>query len=82
DAKRRRDAGFEPLRPLFRITGDPRLVESITAAGGTSLVSTSGGGSTVCLVSVPLECLAEFRNAVLRLATEGVVDRVEAEPQL
>ena len=82
DANRRRDAGFDPLRPLFRITGEPRLVESITAAGGTSLVSTSGNGSTVCLVSVPLECLAEFRKAVLRLAAEGVVDRVEAEPHL
>jgi primosomal protein N' (replication factor Y) len=82
DANRRRDAGFDPLHPLFRVRGDARVVESITAAGGTSLVSTSGDGSTVCLVSVPLECLAEFRNAVLRLATEGVVDRVEAEPQL
>ncbi|HEX2089829.1 MAG TPA: hypothetical protein VHI54_07890 [Actinomycetota bacterium] len=82
DAKRRTDAGFDPLRALFRITGNSGLVESVTAAGGSSLVSTSGEGSTVCLVSVPLECLPEFRNAVLRLAAEGTVDRVEAEPQL
>jgi primosomal protein N' (replication factor Y) (superfamily II helicase) len=82
EAGRRTKAGFDPLRALFRISGAGGLVGSITAAGGSSLVSTSGDGSTVCLVSVPSECLGDFRNAVLRLAADGVVARVEAEPQL
>ncbi len=82
EAVRREKAGFDPLRAFFRITGNGRLVESIAAAGGSTLVSTTGDGSTVCLVSVSAESLADFRNAVLRLAMDGVVDRAEAEPQL
>ena len=82
EAVRRTNAGFDPLRPLFRMRGDGRLVDSLTAAGGSLLVSTSGQSSTVCLVSVSPECLPEFRRSVLQLAADGVVDRVEAEPQL
>ncbi len=82
EAERRTKAGFEPLRPLFRMTGTDRLADSLGAAGGFVLVSTAADGSTVCLVSVSPEDLPSFRRSVLQLAVDGVVDRVEAEPQL
>ena len=82
EAARRTKAGFDPLRPLFRVRGDARLTESIAVAGGSILVSTSAEGATVCLASVAPDCLTQFRESVLRLAADGVVERVEAEPQV
>ena len=48
----------------------------------TGLLTTAAGTGTVCLVAVHPGRLAAFRDRVLRLAAEGVVSRVEAEPQL
>jgi primosomal protein N' (replication factor Y) (superfamily II helicase) len=82
EAAHRAEAGFEPLRPLFRVTGDRRLPESLQGVGASMLVSTSDAGRTTCLVSVQADGLSAFRESVVRLSVEGVVDRVEAEPQM
>ena len=82
EAERRTKAGFEPLRPLFRMIGNAQLVESLTGAGASVLISTGTDKSTTCLVSVPTESLTDFRATVVQLAVNGVVERVEAEPQL
>ncbi|HXF56586.1 MAG TPA: hypothetical protein VNO34_03255, partial [Actinomycetota bacterium] len=87
EARRRTEAGFPPGHPVFRVAGGPGLAEALREAGAETVLATAAGdeagrGGTVCLVAVPPGRLGPFRQAVLALAAEGVVDRVEAEPQL
>ena len=82
EAARASEAGFPPGNPVYRIAGGAELTESLRAAGATTILSTSAEKGTLCLVAVPPESIGSFRHEVLRLASEGAVDRVEAEPQL
>lgn len=92
EAKRRAEAGFPPGHPIFRIEGAGDLDQSLRTAGAATVLATSSAapgpgetpreGRTVCLVSVSPERFDPFRLAVLRLANEGAVTRVEAEPHL
>jgi primosomal protein N' (replication factor Y) (superfamily II helicase) len=92
EAGLRAEAGFPPNHPVFRVAGtSPALEAALLAAGAGSVLATGGergeGGGraeigTVCLVAVPPEALPGLRRAILRLAADGVVTRVEAEPQL
>jgi primosomal protein N' len=84
EGARRRDAGFPPGHAVFRLAGTEELHNAVRAAGAETVLTTSqtGGAGTLCLVVVPPIGLERFRREVRRLAGQGVVDRVEAEPQL
>jgi primosomal protein N' len=97
EADRRAEAGFPPGHPVFRVRGDGRLVDLVGPAGAETVLSTTsvdpgpsgeavpslaGGMRTICLVAVSPERLDGFRARIRELAAEGVVDRIEAEPQL
>jgi primosomal protein N' (replication factor Y) len=85
EGRRRAEAGFPPGHPVFRVSGRRGLAEALGAAGAETVLAAGpegDGGATLCLVAVPPRALPAFREAVLRLAAEGAVERVEAEPQL
>jgi hypothetical protein len=78
---------------VFRVRGSEALPDALRAAGAETILSTAaiaaapgaapaGQALTLCLVAVPPMSLDRFRHEVRRLATEGTVERVEAEPQL
>jgi primosomal protein N' (replication factor Y) (superfamily II helicase) len=81
EATRRRDAGFPPGHPVFRVEGTSDLGQALAAAEPETILTAAVGSRTVCLVAVSPERLPRFRHEVLRLATDGTVTRVEAEPQ-
>jgi primosomal protein N' (replication factor Y) len=87
EAGRRAQAGFPPGHAVFRVRGDESLADALRSAGAETVLATvepasSRGGGTLCLVAVPPGGIERFRREVRRLAVEGIVDRVEAEPQL
>jgi len=82
EAERRTEAGFPPHDPVFRVEGPADLAGALPADAMRTIVSTTEGERTVCLVAVRREALARFRLEVVRLATEGALTRVEADPQL
>jgi primosomal protein N' (replication factor Y) len=79
---RRADAGFPVGWPVFRVIGDDRLAEELTALKPRTLLSSSGEGQTVCLVAIEPGAIRTFGRTVRALAEGGVVTRVEAEPHL
>lgn len=82
EGERRAEAGFPPNHPVFRIEGAAALPSALPSDALETILSTESEGRTVCLVAVRPEALAGFRRALLRLAADGVLSRVEAEPQL
>jgi primosomal protein N' (replication factor Y) len=85
EAARRVEAGFVPGQAVFRVrsrasAGD--LEKAMSGAGARAVLTTSAGSATLCLVTVPPASRAHFREEIVRLATEGNVDRIEAEPSL
>lgn len=81
-ARTRTEAGFAPGHPVFRVSGSAELEEALRAAGADTMLATASTGGTLCLVTVPPDGLPRFRQEVLRLANEGTLTRVEAEPHL
>ena len=83
-AERRRleEAGFPPGFPVFRVIGNSGLPERLRAADPMTLLDSGDRDQTVCLVTVRPGGLERFRATILDLVSEGVVRRVEAEPQL
>jgi hypothetical protein len=67
---------------VYRIEGTAGLDGALKEAGAETVLAAGANGGTVCLVAVPPDGLPRFRREVLRLAVEGAVRRVEAEPQL
>lgn len=82
ERRRREEAGFPPGFPVFRIRGAAALPGELEALRPVSLLASAGEDEAVCLVTLRPEALPAFRRRVLALAEEGVVSRVEAEPQL
>jgi primosomal protein N' (replication factor Y) len=82
EAEERRLAGFPPNHPVYRIEGTGGLEGALAPAGPQTMLTSPRGDGTVCLVAVRPDDLPAFRAHVLRLATEGTVTRVEAEPQI
>jgi len=82
EAARRREAGFPPGHPVFRVSGTSDLEGRLRSAGAATILTTVEEGGTLSLLAVRPDSLLDFRRAVLRLAAEGAVTRVEAEPQL
>ena len=82
EARRRREAGFPPGHPVFRVAGRAGDATLRTLPGTAVLAATGDGDETICLVTVSPGALPAFRQHVVRLASEGMVARVEAEPHL
>jgi hypothetical protein len=82
DASRRERAGFPPGFPVFRVAGCPPLQNELTALEPVTLLTTSAGGETICLVSIRPADVGAFGRTMRRLAEAGTVTRVEAEPHL
>jgi primosomal protein N' (replication factor Y) len=84
EAEHRREAGFPPGHPVFRVYGPHGLGQAIRAVFPSveTLLATPVEGGTVCLVVVPPGDLPVFRLALLGLVRDGGVSRIEAEPQL
>jgi primosomal protein N' (replication factor Y) len=76
------EAGFAPENHVFRVAGTSALDELLGSAGASTVLVTVDGAVTLCLASVPPEAFELFQAEVRRLAGEGTVTRVEAEPQL
>jgi len=82
ERERRAAAGFPVGSAVFRVIGTDVLEETLDEHRPiTSLVS-SLGGRTVCLLALEPDRVPAFGEAMRRLATTGVVERVEAEPHL
>ena len=82
EAPRRAEAGFPVGSPVFRVTGGARLDRELEALAPRTLLSSSAGGATICLVALDPDRVAGFGAAMRRLAAAGTVTRVEAEPHL
>jgi primosomal protein N' (replication factor Y) len=79
---RRAEAGFAAGDPVFRVAGTTALPEELRGLDPVTLLVSSLGGRTVCLVAVRPGEVEVLGRLLRRLATTGVVDRVEAEPHL
>ena len=82
ERRRREEAGFPPRHPVFRVLGSGSLREALSSLDPVTLLATTLGDETVCLVTLRPEQVAAFRGRVLELIEAGSVRRVEAEPQL
>jgi hypothetical protein len=67
---------------VFRVLGGEGLAGALEAIHPVSLLVSRPEDETVCLMALRPEQVAPFRHRVLELVDEGVIRRVEAEPQL
>lgn len=82
ERRRREEAGFPPGHPVFRVLGSASVPEVLSSFDPVTLLATTLGDETVCLVTLRSEQVAAFRARVVELVEAGTVRRVEAEPQL
>ncbi|MGA9162108.1 MAG: hypothetical protein WB297_14750 [Actinomycetota bacterium] len=82
EAPRRADAGFPAGAPVFRVSGGPELERELRTLAHRSLLVSSVGGATICLVALDPGDVPAFGDAMRRLAGGGAVTRVDAEPHL
>ena len=83
DERRRREAaGFPVGAAVFRIAGSPDLQGALEALRPTTLLVSSVGEQTVCLLALEPDRVPELGIAVRELAARDLVTRVEAEPHL
>lgn len=79
---RREAAGFPPGHPVFRVVGTPALPDALASVRPVHLLNSSVGGEAVSLVTVDPDAVPRFRERIVAWVGEGIVTRVEAEPQL
>ncbi len=82
EARRRAEAGFPVGSAVFRVAGTADLAPALEALVPRTLLRSGAGDRTVCLVALDPARVPMFGEAMRRLATEGGVERVEAEPHL
>jgi primosomal protein N' len=82
ERRRRAEAGFPPGFPVFRVTGRQGIERALVALDPVHLLSSDLGDETVCLVTLRPGDVGTFRDRAVAWAEEGLVIRVEAEPQL
>ena len=83
DERRRREAaGFPVGAAVFRVAGPPTLEAALAALRPITLLVSSVGDQTVCLLALEPERVPELGRAVRELAARDLVTRVEAEPHL
>jgi primosomal protein N' len=82
ERRRRLEAGLPVGAAVFRITGSAEVETELRAFEPSTLLVTSLEGRTVCLLALDPGRVPAFGKRIRELATDGVVDRVEAEPHL
>jgi primosomal protein N' (replication factor Y) (superfamily II helicase) len=82
ERERRAAAGFPVGAPVFRVVGNDDLPEELAMHSPITTLTTSLGGRTVCLLALDAGRVPAFGAAMRRLASAGVVERVEAEPHI
>ena len=82
EMRRRRDAGLPVGAAVFRVTGGQLLETELRGLEPTTLLVTTEEDRTVCLLALDPGRVATFGVRLRELATDGVVERVEAEPHL
>jgi primosomal protein N' (replication factor Y) len=82
EREHRAAAGFPVGACTFRVTGGDAVVPTIDEHDPITTLVTARDGRTVCLAVLPPDRVAAFGRAMRRLAAEGIVERVEAEPHL
>jgi hypothetical protein len=82
EKQRLADAGFPVGAPVFRVVGTASLEDEFAALPHRTLLVSALEEQTVCLVALDPGDVAVFGAAIRRLAEQGVVTRVEAEPHL
>ena len=75
-------AGFPPGSPVFRVHGDARLGSHVEELGADDGPRHGAGGPDGMLGRARAGGSDAFGDAMRRLAADGVVERVEAEPHL
>lgn len=82
EVSRRADAGFPVGTAVFRVTGNDELEGELAAMSPRTLLASTTEGATLCLVAFDPADVPTFGREARRLASGGVVTRVEAEPHL
>ena len=82
ERERRAAAGFPVGAPVFRVVGTDALEAAIEEHRPITALTTSLEGRTVCLLALEPGRVPAFGAAMRRLASTGVVERVEAEPHI
>jgi len=82
EAERRAAAGFPVGAPTFRVVGSDALAAAVARHDPITTLVSARDGRTVCLVVLSPDAVPGFGIEMRRLASEGVVERVEAEPHL
>ena len=82
EARRRESAGFPVGAAVFRIGGTSAVVGELEALEPITLLVSSAGEQTVCLLALGTDRVPAFGRLVRELAARDVVARVEAEPHL
>ena len=67
---------------VFRVAGTGDLEAHLAALAPITLIATSLGDATVCLLAVERDRVRALGELARELAVRGVVTRVEAEPHL
>ena len=76
------EAGFPVGAPVFRVVGGVELETELGALQHRTMLVSSDGEHTLCLVALDPNDLPAFGDGVRLLAERGIVSRVEAEPHL
>jgi primosomal protein N' (replication factor Y) len=82
ERERRAAAGFPVGAAVYRVVGTEDLAEALREHQPITLLTTSLGGRTVCLLALEPGRVRAFSAAMRRLAVAGTVERVEAEPHI
>lgn len=82
EADRRKAAGFPVGSAVFRVAGSADLEAELATVRPITLLASSVGEQTVCLLALDPDRVNEFGRVVRELAAHDVVTRVEAEPHL
>jgi hypothetical protein len=82
EGTRLEEAGFPVGAPVFRVVGGVELEAELGALPHRTMLVSSDGEHTLCLVALDPNDLRAFGDGVRRLAERGIVSRVEAEPHL
>ncbi len=82
EARRRGDAGFPVGAAVFRVAGAAELQQRLATLEPITLIASSLGETTVCVVALETAAIPRFGALARELAATGVIARVEAEPHL
>ncbi len=82
ERSRRAAAGFAVGSAVFRVAGSPGVDEELALLEPTTMLVSSVGEQTVCLLALEPGHVLECGRAVRDLAARDRVSRVEAEPHL